>query len=249
MSNLPRSKSTSHVAPAQPFLVPGGSKTTAQGRPLIPRHRTSLALTELTSSSSRSGHQTPRTDREDPFSLGGFFPPQLSTTTPDRPDTEWGWLRNDEAAIQEDLIRENEFEEDDETILSHVMFDRTEDLRTGEMILQEDKLGILSLRSDLFSSYMDLKGQSQGDAKAVGYDRLLSPYCEDNPLDDDAVYKSLAALRQAHADISSPPTNIDGSGALFSPVEDATAEKYEEAGSWPAILSQGVSLVLDYLSI
>ena len=83
------------------------------------------------------------------------------------------------------------------------------------------------------------------------YDRLLSPYCEDNPLDDDAVYQSYAALRDAHAAAvpSRVPAKLDGSGLLFCPVEDAAGGEYEEGGIWPAMLSQGVGMVLDYLAV
>lgn len=247
MSNLQRSQSTPHVAPQQPFLIPSASPKAhlhASARPRIRRHQTSLALTDLVSrSSSHSGHYTPRTE-DDPFNLGGFFPSALAAGTPERSEAEWNWLHADEDTVAEDRI--NEEEADDGRSSPHVMFDRAEDARTAEMILEEDKLGVLSLRSDILST------SSSKSQQTTAYDRLLSPYCDDNPLDDDAVYQSFAALRDAHAVIVPPrvPAKFDGSGPLFSPVEDATAGKYDEDGSWPAtILSQGVGMVLDYLAI
>ena len=96
------------------------------------------------------------------------------------------------------------------------------------------------------------KAQQATVSTALAYDRLLSPYCDDNPLDDDAVYQSYAALRDAHSVIVPPrvPAKFDGSGPLFSPVEESTTGKYDEDGSWPAtVLSQGVGMVLDYLAI
>lgn len=290
MSNLQRSQSTPHVAPQQPFLIPSASPKAhlhASARPRIRRHQTSLALTDLVSrSSSHSGHHTPRTE-DDPFNLGGFFPSALAAGTPERSEAEWNWLHADEDTVAEDRI--NEEEADDGRSSPHVMFDRAEDARTAEMILQEDKLGVLSLRCE-FPVFPDLSRLNacppcDGDRKrnvfrliglfsdpdnvvlfiadilstsssksqqTTAYDRLLSPYCDDNPLDDDAVYQSFAALRDAHAVIVPPrvPAKFDGSGPLFSPVEDATAGKYDEDGSWPAtILSQGVGMVLDYLAI
>jgi hypothetical protein len=94
---------------------------------------------------------------------------------------------------------------------------------------------------------------------AAVYDHLLSPYCEDNLLDDDAVYLSLAALRKAHDNAVIVPAlnlaELDGSGPLFCPVEDGAAaaaagvSAYEEDGSWPSVLSRGVGMILDYLAI
>jgi len=132
-------------------------------------------------------------------------------------------------------------------MLTHVMFDRAEDLKAGELILQEDKLGVLTLlRSGIFMSTTDSQPQT-----TLLYDRLLSPYREDNLLDNDAVYHSLSTLRQAHASTTTPQRALvkcDGSGPLFSPVEGAFDDKFIEDGSWQSMLSQGVSIVLDLLA-
>lgn len=87
----------------------------------------------------------------------------------------------------------------------------------------------------------------------TSYDRLLSPYCEDNPLDHDAVYQSWSALRHAHSGPSTSPPRarspMDGcSGPLFSPVEDAKDGEYEEDGVFQSVLSRGVGVVLDLLA-
>ncbi|KAI0687763.1 hypothetical protein BC835DRAFT_1419673 [Cytidiella melzeri] len=245
MSNIQRSKSTPHVAPLQPFLVPSGSKThLAAAKPRIRRHQTSLALTDLV-----PGHRTPRTE-DDPFSLGGFFP-----SPAERPDAVWNWLHVQEDSVADVTTEETEDEDGvggDGTRRAHVMFDHAEDQRTAEMILREDKLGVLSLRSDMFSSGHAVQSQKTTGVYRDDSDRLLSPYCEDNPLDDDAVYLSLAALRNAHSAVLVPARAVaecDGSGPLFCPVEDASAGKYEEDGSWQAVMSQGVGLVLDYFAM
>ncbi|KAI0094951.1 hypothetical protein BDY19DRAFT_915520 [Irpex rosettiformis] len=254
MSTLQRSKSTPHVAPHLPFLIPSGSRLPPHAsRTKVPirRHQTSLALTDLASRSTslRSGHHTPRTE-DDPFSLGGFFPSALAVSTPERPEPEWTWLHAEQDTTKADRTDEDEEVEGDDGTRPHVMFDRAQDVRTAEMILREDKLGVLSLQSDILSGNSSQTRQATTSTSA--YDRLLSPYCNDNPLDDDAVYLSFAALRDAHAVAVPPrvpPNNIDGSGPLFSPVEDVAAGKYEEDCTWPAVLSQGVGIVLDYLAI
>lgn len=169
MSNIQRSRSAPQVGPLEPFLVSDQARSREHTlpHPRIRRHHTSLALTELaTPSSSRSGYQTPRADRtEDPFSLGGFFPSQLAPA-PVYSDAEWAWLRtaDDDVGdvVEGDSVRgrsdgtsaayrgpdSNEEEEEDEEdgFTPRNMLDNAEDLKMGEMIMREDKLGVLSIR-------------------------------------------------------------------------------------------------------
>lgn len=137
MSSIQRSKSAPHVAPLQPFLTPRPGDALRGDRPRIRRHNTSLALTDMPASRPRSGYATPRAERaEDPFSLGGFFPPPRPGG--DAPaEGEWTWLREDDGL----LPREADWR-DDEYAPS---VDKAEDEHTGEVIRQEDKLGVLSL--------------------------------------------------------------------------------------------------------
>ena len=144
MSSIPRSKSAPHVgAPLQPFLAPKREPV----RPQLPRHRTSLALTEFITPSQnppRSGHHTPRSERaEDPFNLGGFFPPPFPLAENGLgEDEEWQWLRGDDNPAPEEQAVE-----DWKNLHTEVpSLDESEDEDTDELIRQEDKLGILSIR-------------------------------------------------------------------------------------------------------
>lgn len=147
MSTLPRSKSAPSVTPPQqPFLASQAGNALRPHRPRVVRHHTSLALTDLSgpSSATRSGQQTPRGDRtDDPFSLGGFFPPQLPGN--DAPTAEWTWLR-EHAAGEDDAAMVH-----DEAWLEELhlvpTLGKTGDEATGELIRREDKLGVLSLRA------------------------------------------------------------------------------------------------------
>lgn len=89
---------------------------------------------------AKTGHvvtqlPTPRIEREDPFSLSGFFPTTLGE------EDEWGWLR-DEGSDKEEWggLHGEELEE------GGVIFGHTESGNvTQDAIKDEDKLGILSL--------------------------------------------------------------------------------------------------------
>lgn len=84
---------------------------------------------------------TPWVEREDPFSLSGFFP--TSRATPE--DEQWKWLRREEVAqdegFQDDQVSVSSFSADDEdSILGEL-----KDELASETIESEDKLGVLSL--------------------------------------------------------------------------------------------------------
>ena len=146
MSAIQRSKSESSVTAVQPFLAPRNGDALRAHRPQIVRHCTSLALANVSGSRSAtcSGYQTPRTERiEDPFSLGGFFPPQLPGT--ENPTDEWAWLRED---------RETDSDSDQpphdgvwSTDGYEPRFGKAEDEEAAQTIRLEDKLGVLSLRT------------------------------------------------------------------------------------------------------
>ena len=84
-------------------------------------------------------------------------------------------------------------------------------------------------------------------------ERLLSPYTQaGDPLDADAVYDALRALRTAHSLPNESAVHVkDDSAALhelFSPEKDMDDKVKVEADGWGALVSWGVSIVVDYLS-
>lgn len=75
---------------------------------------------------------TPALEREDPFSLGGFFPSPLTTGA----DQQWNWLRAEEGDDSND---------DDESEIDPSM-PHTPILANADLLIQnEDKMGILTL--------------------------------------------------------------------------------------------------------
>ena len=82
-------------------------------------------------------------------------------------------------------------------------------------------------------------------------DRLLSPYVQPgDPLDADAVYDALRALRTAHS-VQYGSAVKDESAALhelFSPEKESEDKVKVETGGWGALVSWGVSRVEDYFS-
>ncbi|GJE85731.1 hypothetical protein PsYK624_018100 [Phanerochaete sordida] len=238
MSSIQRSKSAPLVAPPQPFLASRCDDDSAlrAHRPRIVRHKTSLALTEL--SAPRSGYQTPRGERiDDPFSLGGFFPSHFAGV--DSPsEMEWQWLREDDL---HELPLEHTHEEDVAQVPS---FDKAEDEETGRVIRREDKLGVLSLRA-VFSS-------SEAAFTSPYDDHLLSPYTEDLPEDNDALYRTYCDLRRAYTvqtmgDGGWPATSP---GELFSPAGDAADEAAGLEGErWWSGIPAGLGKVLEMMSL
>ena len=82
-------------------------------------------------------------------------------------------------------------------------------------------------------------------------DRLFSPYSQPgDPLDADAVHDALRALRTAH---SLPPRSAAKDDLatlheLFSPDGEAEDKATGEEEGWGALVSWGVSRVVDYIS-
>ena len=91
---------------------------------------------------------------------------------------------------------------------------------------------------------------SRGD-EPYNDDRLFSPYMQPgDPLDADAVCDALRALRTAHSlpaasAVMAGPETLD---ALFSPEKEAEDKVKVEAAGWGALVSWGVSRVVDYVS-
>lgn len=89
---------------------------------------------------SHSPLATPWVEREDPFSLGGFFP--ASNRSAAAEGEQWKWLHRDEDESGRDegqSVASFSVDEDD-SVLGEL-----EDELAGEAIKVEDKLGVLSL--------------------------------------------------------------------------------------------------------
>lgn len=98
----------------------------------LPRSKSYLVENTATNSPISS----PRTEREDPFSLGGFFPARVA-----RDDEEqWKWLQNEEDANLDRQMRSPLHIEEEESVLGEL-----EDRLAEETIKHEDKFGVLSL--------------------------------------------------------------------------------------------------------
>jgi len=98
-----------------------------------------------------------RADREDPFSLSGFFPSSFGGL---EEEEEWNWLREeDEEEGYRRSIEPLGIAEDAASVSSlpgtpTVMFGHVEDELTREAIKGEDKLGVLSLGMSIASVYL-----------------------------------------------------------------------------------------------
>ncbi|KAI8980718.1 hypothetical protein BD414DRAFT_493074 [Trametes punicea] len=250
--SIPRSQSLPHVSSLK-ITTTGLSPSSpaSSRRPKLPRHRSAIVV-----SSSPQSLYTPRTERDDPFSLGGFFPANLGAFEYLPTDQQWDWLHPDAAAADEDdyylgglsPIRSglvSPISEDDEwdipTPCSALADEH--DALAQDAIRREDKLGILTLADKLSLP-------SHGDELYVE-DRLLSPYTQPgDPLADEAVYDALRALRTAHSRSHGSGGKDEAAGmhSLFSAEKEADDKIKVEAGGWEALVSWGVSRVVDYFS-
>ncbi|KDQ63510.1 hypothetical protein JAAARDRAFT_53716 [Jaapia argillacea MUCL 33604] len=181
---------------------------------------------------------TPRV--EDPFNLGGFFPSHIGIVEEEQ---EWSWLRYSEEGGGFQAQRED----------VHPMFSppvsegepslpatpQSEPLTPQELeeearktIEGEDKFGVLSIHNPFHIT----------DARPESYFpdlSLLSPYTDDDPVDDDALYNVLCALRRSHTlPKESKETRVGNLGELFSPVDEKPAED-----GWTWSLSQGLRML------
>ena len=152
--SVPRSHSVPQIATFQTTKTPTASSSSGVAerhvRPQLPRHRSAVGI---------AGHShhlvsvyTPRVEREDPFSLSGFFPTSLAAREHPDSEQEWDWLR---AATDEDGAEEEEeyrsgrvspiSESDSEWNVPTPCSPDMEDVLAGDAIKREDKLGILAL--------------------------------------------------------------------------------------------------------
>ncbi|RPD64862.1 hypothetical protein L227DRAFT_270845 [Lentinus tigrinus ALCF2SS1-6] len=252
--SVPRSQSVPHFASFQITKISTASSSTGvaerHARPQLPRHRSAVGI------AGHSHHPvsvyTPRVEREDPFSLSGFFPASLAAREYSDSEQGWDWLRaatEDEADAEElqtyyrsgpvSPISESDSEWNIPTPCSPDM----EDALAGDAIKREDKLGILALSDTLFLP-------PRGDELYVE-ERLLSPYLQPgDPLDADAVYDALRALRTAHSVPYGSGVKDESAAlhSLFSPEKEVEDKVKVEADGWEALVSWGVSTVVDYIS-
>ncbi|KAI0361303.1 hypothetical protein OH77DRAFT_1516283 [Trametes cingulata] len=272
--SIPRSQSVPHVSSLRITTdVPRASQRDS-ARPKLPRHRSAVAVAG--SSQPLASLYTPRSEREDPFSLGGFFPANLGAFENSPEEHEWDWLHaSDDRAVLRSPARSglvSPISEDDEWDIPTPCsaFADAGDALTRDAIKREDKLGILALsgksRLRLLAFVMDgklnadmilgdpadkLTLPSHGDELYVE-DRLLSPYTQPgDPLDDEAVYDALRALRTAHSRPRGSAVKHEAAGMheLFSPEKEADDKMKVEADGWGArLVSWGVSRVADYIS-
>lgn len=99
------------------------------------RRTKSHLVQPLATNTSLIPPNSPWVEREDPFSLAGFFPASHRAVPEDE---QWKWLRKEE---EEDKASVSSFSVDDEdSVLGEL-----EDELAGETIKGEDKLGVLSL--------------------------------------------------------------------------------------------------------
>lgn len=282
--SVPRSRSAPHISSATLTKIsaatasPEPSESHYHVRPLLSRHQSAVVI-------SGSSHHlvpayTPRVEREDPFSLSGFFPTNFAALEHPDADQEWDWLRATDEDEDEDggAFRSGPVspisESDDEWPIHTPCSLHDEDALTGAAIKREDKLGILTLSGMSRSCLLSLRDVRMSSAHACPSapvllaidtfslpprgdelyvdDHLLSPYSQTgDPLDADAVYDALRALRTAHSLPQESAVYVkDDSAALhelFSPENDVD-DKVKVEDGWGALVSWGVSSVVDYLS-
>lgn len=135
------------------------AKSTIDG--FVPRsHQSSLPTSSQyrfsASLTAASPLATPR-DREDPFSLAGFFPAYI--VSPEREGERWEWLRQEQPSLappRDTLHIVYSLSEDDvdgslPATPGPIVFARTAEHVIEETIKKEDKMGVLSVLSKSIS--------------------------------------------------------------------------------------------------
>jgi hypothetical protein len=120
------------------FTTPNPRAATFRGpQTSLPRSKSYL----VDHSATNSPLSTPWVEREDPFSLGGFFP--ASHRAAPEEEEQWKWLRieEDEDASRDDKESVSSFSVDDR----NSAIEQLEDESAEETIKSEDKFGLLSL--------------------------------------------------------------------------------------------------------
>lgn len=134
---IKRSQSAPHPIHALALTnKPARASTSKEPQAILPRSKSYL----VEHSATDSPISTPWVEREDPFSLGGFFPAS-SRAAPEEGD-QWKWLRrDDDDEAQDEKASTSSFSVDeDDSVLGEL-----EDELAGEAIKTEDKFGVLSL--------------------------------------------------------------------------------------------------------
>ncbi|KAH9846812.1 hypothetical protein C2E23DRAFT_851095 [Lenzites betulinus] len=242
MSSIPRSQSVPHVGTLKITTDLPGPRTRAK----LPRHRSATVVASTHNTQPLASLYSPRSEREDPFSLGGFFPTALGTFEHSAAEQEWDWLHAADDAAAGTHLRGaarsglvSPISEDDEWEVATPCsaFADAGDARARDAILREDKLGILAL-SDRLSLVSASRSQQEGQAG--------------DPLDDEAVYDALRALRTAHSRPRGSAVTQEAGGmyGLFSAEKEGDDKMAAETDGtrWGALVSWGVSRVVDYIS-
>jgi hypothetical protein len=137
--NMPIKRSQSAPQPIESlFITPNPRAATFRGpQTSLPRSKSYL----VDQSATNSPLSTPWIEREDPFSLGGFFP--ASPRAAPEEEEQWKWLRKeeDEDASNDDKESVSSFFVDD----SDSATEQLENESAEETIKSEDKFGVLSL--------------------------------------------------------------------------------------------------------
>ena len=139
-----RSKSASHLDSLDARRSTGPD---ARPRPKLPRHRSAVTVS---ASSHFVSLYAPRDEREDAFSLSGFFPSNLSPSALEpatQQESEW-WRTSDEDDVPIEYLsgRVSPISEgDEEWDVPTPRSPDAEDAHAVDAIRQEDKLGILAL--------------------------------------------------------------------------------------------------------
>ncbi|EJF66963.1 hypothetical protein DICSQDRAFT_131242 [Dichomitus squalens LYAD-421 SS1] len=247
--SVPRSHSVPHFTSASlrrtkiSSGVPATDDADIHARAKLPRHRSTAAIA---STKHWASVYTPRVEKEDPFSLSGFFPANFTALEHSGAEQEWDWLRASSGDVDESGLVSPVTESEDEWNLPTPCSEDAVDAFANEAIEREDKLGILALSSDSFLP-------SRGDELYVESEEhiLLSPFTRTgDPLDADAVVDALRALRTAYSLPSGSAVKHESAALheLFSPEKESDDKVKVEAGGWGALVSWGVSRVEDYFS-
>jgi len=225
--SLPMSikRSQSAPQPIQALFSPANARASTLKRPQTNLLRSKSYLVQPPATSSPLA--TPWVEREDPFSLGGFFP----TSPRAAPEEEqWKWLRKEEDekdAARADKESNSSFSVDDNDSVTGQLEDEL-----AETIKSEDKFGLLSLDTMFSITESDVD------------DRLFSPYSEEEAIDNDSLYLGHKARRRANSNLhDSKPIESSNLEALFFPSTKDEKEVYGGDSYWPGSIFQDSSVL------
>ncbi|KAI0067801.1 hypothetical protein BV25DRAFT_1911679 [Artomyces pyxidatus] len=183
-----------------------------------PPKRTKTSIDFLAQHQTR-GSITPRTEPEDPFSLGSFFPAHLFTRPSQAEEQEWAWLHHAEEEEEQEQD-DSSFEAVEEAASRQTLFSHREEAATGSVIQEEDKLGVLSI-FDSFSLETETYTPD---------DRLYSPYAEDEPCNEESLHLAYGARRAGRGPSVKASDAGTPYGALFLP--ESRDEQADAGRGW-----------------